>query len=114
MKQITKGTVFVVNLLLASAISAPLVAGCAGGPTKASTGEYFDDATISAKVKAKLFGDPDVSGFAVKVETFKGQVQLSGFVNTQQQKLKAAELARRVSGVRSVSNDLIVKGAGGA
>lgn len=114
MKQITKATVFAAGLSLVPAIGTPLMAGCAGSPTKESTGEYIDDATISAKVKAKLFQDPDVSGFAVQVETFKGQVQLSGFVNTPQQKLKAEKLAWGVSGVRSVSNDLIVKGAGGA
>lgn len=114
MKRGTKATLFVASLLLVPSVAAPLMAGCAGGPTKASTGEYIDDAAVSAKVKAKLFQDPDVSGFAVQVETFKGQVQLSGFVNTPQQELKAEELARSVAGVRSVSNDLIVKSASGA
>lgn len=95
--------------VLALAVGFPALAGCAGGPTQASTGEYIDDAALTSKVKTALFRDPDVSGFQVKVETFKGQVQLSGFVDTPEQKTQAERVAQSVEGVRSVTNSLIVK-----
>ncbi len=82
---------------------------CAGNRTHESTGEYVDDSTITAKVKAAFVKDPVVSAFAVSVETFKGVVQLSGFVNTQEAKDRAKEIARGVRGVTSVTNSLIVK-----
>lgn len=82
---------------------------CAGNRTHESTGEYVDDSTITAKVKAAFVKDPVVSAFAVSVETFKGVVQLSGFVNTQEAKDRAKEIARGVRGVTSVANSLIVK-----
>lgn len=96
-------------LLLALAVGFPVLTGCAGGPTRASTGEYIDDAALTSRVKTALFRDPDVSGFQVKVETFKGQVQLSGFVDTPEHKDRAERVARTVEGVRSVTNSLIVK-----
>ncbi len=86
-----------------------LLGGCASGPQRESTGEILDDSVITSKVKTALFRDPDVSGFQVKVETYKGQVQLSGFVDTPRQKAKTEEIARTVSGVRSVMNDIVVK-----
>jgi osmotically-inducible protein OsmY len=85
------------------------VTSCASGPTRESTGEYIDDTTITTKVKTTLLKDNEVSALDVGVETFKGRVQLSGFVETQREKAKAEELARGVAGVKSVSNDLIVK-----
>jgi osmotically-inducible protein OsmY len=85
------------------------VTSCASGPTRESTGEYIDDTAITTKVKTTLLEDNEVSALDVGVETFKGRVQLSGFVETQREKAKAEELARRVAGVKSVSNDLIVK-----
>jgi osmotically-inducible protein OsmY len=84
-------------------------AGCAGSPTQKSTGEFVDDATVTAKVKAALFQDPVVSGFAVGVDTFKGQVQLNGFVDTPEQKARAEQIARSISGVAGVGNKLTVK-----
>lgn len=99
---------FAVLLGLPSA-GALLVGGCASGPQRESTGEILDDSVITSKVKTALFRDPDVSGFQVKVETYKGQVQLSGFVDTPRQKAKAEEIVRSVSGVRSVMNDIVVK-----
>ena len=109
MKRLLSEREFFVTVLLASVLFAVLLAGCAGGATQESTGEYVDDAAITAKVKIELFRDPDVSGFQTRVETYKGQVQLSGFVETPEQRSKAAEIARRVPGVKSVTNNLIVK-----
>ncbi len=83
--------------------------GCAGDRTHRSTGAYIDDKSVTAKVKADLLGDPDVKGLAVKVESYNGRVQLSGFVDTMSQKNRAAEIARSVNGVKSVKNDLVVK-----
>ena len=90
-------------------VAAPLIAGCAGNQTHASTGQQVDDATITAKVKSQLLADPQVSGLQVNVETFKGQVQLSGYVNSSDERSKAEQIARNVAGVRTVANDLIVK-----
>jgi hyperosmotically inducible periplasmic protein len=96
------------NILVTSAL-ALLFAGCAGDRYHRSTGAYFDDKATTAKVKADLFSDPVVRGSEVKVKTYQGKVQLSGFVDTQQQKDRAAEIARRINGVQWVKNDLIVK-----
>src|SRR3990172_2739073 len=86
-----------------------VIAGCAGSRTQESTGEYFDDSTITAKVKAAILGDPDLKVLQINVETFKGVVQLSGFVNSPQVVTRAGEVASRVSGVKSVKNNLLVK-----
>jgi len=96
------------NIVLASALSLVFV-GCAGDRYHRSTGAYFDDKATTAKVKADLFSDPVVKGSEVKVKTFEGKVQLSGFVDTQQQKDRAAEITRHINGVQWVKNDLIVK-----
>lgn len=105
MKSMIRNTAFVVGVLVAT----PLIASCAATSTQESTGEYVDDAAITAKVKNELLQAKDVSALHVTVETFKGRVQLSGFVPTQDEKIKAEKLARGVPGVRSVSNDLIVE-----
>ncbi len=84
-------------------------AGCASTPTRESTGEYVDDSTITTKVKAALIKDPIVKARDVKVETFKGAVQLSGFVNSEAEKTQAGSLAAAVNGVTSVKNDIVVK-----
>ena len=86
-----------------------VIAGCAGSRTQESTGEYVDDSTITAKVKAAIFDDPALKMFQISVETFKGVVQLSGFVNSPQVVSRAGEVASRVSGVKSVKNTLLVK-----
>lgn len=83
--------------------------GCAGSRTRTSTGEYIDDSVISAKVKTALHADEDVSGFQVTVETFRGVVQLSGFVDTPAQAQKAEQIARQVQGVQEVRNNITVK-----
>ncbi|MGE5240598.1 MAG: BON domain-containing protein [Bacteroidota bacterium] len=105
MKPTIRNAAFAVCVLVAT----PLIASCAATSAQESTGEYIDDAAITAKVKNQLLQDKNVSGLQVTVETYKGRVQLSGFVSSQYEKIKAEKLARGVPGVRSVSNDLIVK-----
>ena len=83
--------------------------GCASTRTKESTGEYVDDSAITTKVKSAIFAHPDLKVFQINVETFKGVVQLSGFVNSAQSVTKAGEVARSVQGVTGVKNNLIVK-----
>jgi BON domain-containing protein len=83
--------------------------GCASTPTHESTGEAVDDSTITAKIKADYAGDKDVSAMQVGVETYKGVVQLSGFVNNDYTKNRAGQLAKNVAGVKRVENSLIIK-----
>jgi len=80
--------------------------GCAGTSQKEGTGEYFDDTVITTKVKAAIFNEPSLKSGEINVETFKGTVQLSGFVNSRADINKAVELARGVRGVTSVRNDM--------
>jgi osmotically-inducible protein OsmY len=82
---------------------------CASTSKRESTGEYVDDSVITTKVKALLAEDDFLKSFQIGVETYKGTVQLSGFVNSQKAVDKAVEIARSVKGVESVKNDLIVK-----
>lgn len=95
--------------VLAGFIVALVLAGCAGTPQKESTGEYLDDTLITTKVKAALLNDPMVSGLAVNVETFKGVVQLSGFVKTEAEKKRAHEVAHGVKGVTKVVDDILIR-----
>ena len=87
---------------------ATLVA-CAPTAQREGTGEFIDDSLITGKVKAALVADPDLKATEINVETFKGTVQLSGFVAAPEHIPKAAELAREIKGVKSVKNDIIVK-----
>jgi osmotically-inducible protein OsmY len=82
---------------------------CASTSTHESTGEYVDDSVITTKVKSLLAADDFLKSFQISVETYKGIVQLSGFVNSQQAVDKAGQVARSVNGVTSVKNNLIVK-----
>jgi hyperosmotically inducible protein len=84
--------------------------GCASTGTRESTGEYIDDATITTKVKAAFIKDPIVKAIDVKVDTFKNVVQLSGFVDTQEQKARAEQIASGVQGVQRVQNNISTKG----
>ena len=88
-----------------------LAAGCSSTPTRESTGEQVDDTWITTKVKAKFVEDKDVSALNIAVETFKGTVQLSGFANSQDERMRAVELARGIKGVKSVKNDIRLKSA---
>lgn len=90
---------------------ATLATACAATPTRESTGGYFDDSTITAKVKSNLAQDPKVSATDVHVKTYKGVVDLSGFVNSRQEIAEARIVADQVEGVKSVHDNLIVKGA---
>jgi osmotically-inducible protein OsmY len=82
---------------------------CSSTRTHESTGEYVDDSVITTKVKALLAEDDFLKSFQISVETYKGIVQLSGFVNSQQAVNKAGQIARSVQGVKSVKNNLNVK-----
>jgi hyperosmotically inducible periplasmic protein len=94
--------------LLLAVVSVCAVA-CAGTETRSSTGEYIDDSVITAKVKTALLNSPEVSGLSIDVSTFRGEVQLSGFADTAEERAEAGKLARTVQGVRSVKNDIRVK-----
>ena len=85
------------------------LSGCAGDRYNRSTGEYIDDNTIKMHVNSALGDNPEYKFENVKVLVFKGTVQLSGFVNSSDQKTKAGETARRVEGVRNVENNITVK-----
>ena len=85
------------------------LAACASTPTRESTGEYVDDSVITTKVKSLLAEDDFLKSFQISVETYKGIVQLSGFINSRQAVDKAGQIARSVQGVNSVKNNLIVK-----
>jgi len=96
-------TAFFLALALVSTL------GCGASSSKESTGEYFDDSVITSKVKAAIFADETLKVAEINVETFKGVVQLSGFVNSRQDIDKAVDVARQVKGVTSVKNDMRVK-----
>lgn len=85
------------------------MAGCASTSKSEGTGEYIDDTVITTKVKAEIFNEPSLKSRELNVETFKGTVQLSGFVSSQADINKAVEVARSVKGVKSVKNDMKVK-----
>lgn len=83
--------------------------GCASTAKQEGTGEYVDDTVITAKVKGEIFNDPSLKSAEINVETFKGVVQLSGFVNSREDINKAVQVARSVKGVMSVKNDMRLK-----
>jgi len=83
--------------------------GCASTPKQEGTGEYVDDSVITAKVKTAIFNKPNLKVSEINVETFKGVVQLSGFVNSKATENEAIEVARGVPGVKSVKDDMRVK-----
>lgn len=92
---------FIVAILTAGLLA------CAGAGQK--TGEFFDDSTITTKVKTKLFNDPITSGWNISVKTEKGVVYLTGEVESAKESQRATELARGVAGVKSVRNELGLK-----
>jgi osmotically-inducible protein OsmY len=95
--------ILVLTIVLASAW------GCASTAKKEGTGEYVDDSVITTKVKTAIFNDSALKVNEINVETFKGVVQLSGFVRSQADIDKAVEVARGVAGVKSVKNDMRIK-----
>ncbi|MFC6672110.1 BON domain-containing protein [Marinobacterium aestuariivivens] len=86
-----------------------LFVGCASTAQQEGTGEYIDDTVLTTKVKAAIFNEPTLKSAEINVETFKGVVQLSGFVNSQADINRAVEVARSVEGVKAVRNDMRVK-----
>jgi osmotically-inducible protein OsmY len=102
-------TIRLISMLILVGLLAGSVTACAGSRTSESTGEYVDDSVISNKVRAQLVGDKDLNVFQIDVTTFKGDVQLSGFVDTSAKKEKAGAVAAAVNGVKAVHNNLIVK-----
>ena len=91
------------------AVTLASVVGCASTSKQEGTGEYVDDSLITTKVKAAILGEPLLKVAEINVETFKGVVQLSGFVTSTALANKAVEIAGKVSGVKSVKNDMRVK-----
>ena len=83
--------------------------GCAATQRRESTGEYFDNSVTTARVKAAIFDEPTLNAFQIKITTYKGVVQLSGFVDSAQSIEKAGEVAGGVPGVTEVKNNLVVK-----
>jgi hyperosmotically inducible protein len=91
------------------ALSLVSVVGCASTQKQEGTGEYIDDTVLTTKVKAAIFNDAALKSAEINVETFKGVVQLSGFVSSRAAANKAIGLARSVNGVHSVKDDMRVK-----
>ncbi|ROU09919.1 BON domain-containing protein [Kluyvera ascorbata] len=98
---------------MAASCAALLVAislsGCAGSSTKESTGGYIDDTVVTTKVKTALFSDKQIKSSEINVQTFKGRVQLSGFVSSAADAKRAVDVTRQVQGVRVVENDMQIK-----
>ena len=101
------------NLKIVSTLIAALmlttVVGCASTPTQESTGQYVDDTVITTNVKAAILDEPTLKSAEINVETFKGVVQLSGFVRSEANIETAIRVTRRVKGVKSVKNDMRLK-----
>jgi osmotically-inducible protein OsmY len=90
-------------------VAAATLAACASGPRTEGTAEYVDDTVITTRVKAAVFAEPTLKSSEINVETFKGRVQLTGFVNSQTDINRAVVVARAVPGVSSVANDMKLK-----
>jgi osmotically-inducible protein OsmY len=103
MKQLNRATA------LLAAVAFAAIAGCASTSTQESTGQYVDDSAITTKVKAAIFNDPSLKSAEINVETFKGRVQLSGFVTSQANINHAVAVAQGVTGVTTVKNDMRLK-----
>jgi len=98
-----------IGILLSVFLLALALVGCASTSTSQAPGEYLDDSVITTKVKAAILNDPDLNVMEVSVETFRGDVQLSGFVSSEADATRATQVARDVGGVKSVSNDMRVR-----
>ncbi len=97
-----------VSILFAAVALTGLV-GCASTQRHESTGQYLDDSGITAKVKTAIFNEPTLKSAEINVETFKGRVQLSGFVSSRANIDRAVQLAQSTNGVTSVANDMRLK-----
>ncbi|MDP3608248.1 MAG: BON domain-containing protein [Methylophilus sp.] len=96
-------------ILLTCALAISTMVACASTSKQSGTGEYIDDSVITTKVKTAVLNEPTLKSAEINVETFKGVVQLSGFVNSQTDINKAVELTKQVKGVASVKNDMRLK-----
>lgn len=103
MKKLNRISLFFASIAIVSLM------GCASTATKESTAQYVDDTVITTKVKTAIFNEPSLNSKEINVETFKGRVQLSGFVNSQSDITQAVALAKTVGGVTSVTNDMRLK-----
>ena len=90
-------------------LAAVMLVGCVGSATEESTGNYIDDSAVTARVKSALLTEKSLKSSAISVETFKGRVQLSGFLSSTAEVNKAVSVTKAVKGVKTVENDLIVK-----
>ncbi|MCA1176601.1 MULTISPECIES: BON domain-containing protein [unclassified Pantoea] len=99
----------VVAGILMAAVMAITLSACAPTATKEGTGGYLDDTVITTKVKAQLLNDDSLKSTEINVETFKGKVQLSGFVSSPQMANRAVTVTRSVEGVKSVVNNMQIK-----
>lgn len=97
-----------ISMMLAALALTTLI-GCASSTNKSSTGEYIDDSVITTKVKTAIFNEPTLKATEINVETYKGVVQLSGFVKTEAEIAKAIDVTRNIEGVVSVKNDIQLK-----
>ena len=97
-----------IKVMAAFAVIASFM-GCAATQKHESTGQYVDDTAITTKVKAAIFKEESLKTLQISVKTYKGVVQLSGFVDSSNKVTKAGEIARSVDNVVSVENDLLVK-----
>jgi osmotically-inducible protein OsmY len=97
-----------ISVLLA-AVALTTLAGCASTQRHESTGQYMDDTAITTKVKSAIFNEPTLKSAEINVETFKGRVQLSGFVSSRASIDRAVQVAQGVTGVTSVGNDMRLK-----
>jgi len=104
MTNIARKLAYLVGILFVA-----LTLGCASTATKEGTGEYIDDTVITTKVKAAIFNEPTLKSAEINVETFKGVVQLSGFVSSRDAQNTAVAVARKVPGVKSVKDDTRLK-----
>lgn len=95
--------------ILACLVLVAAFTGCASTSKQESTGQYIDNSVITTKVKTAIFNEPALKSLQIDVKSFKGEVQLSGFVDSVQSVTKAGEVARGVEGVVTVKNDLVVK-----
>lgn len=95
--------------ILSAAFALATIAGCASTEKRESTGQYMDDTAITTKVKSAILNEPSLKSTEINVETFKGRVQLSGFVSNRASIDRAVEIAQAVGGVSSVANDMRVK-----
>lgn len=98
-------------LVLAAIMGTAMLAACSSTPSQQSTGQAIDDGVVTAKVKAKLIEDPVTKAHQINVDTFKGTVQLSGFVESNEARTRALQLARDVDGVKQVKDSLQIRKA---